>query len=255
MDKILFIIALFFSVASYAVAPVVTTDQGQAAIENVAPKNIYASPILGVYNSNTLLPVAVDANGYLLMTSGGPNSNVNVHDGSGTAITSTVVSTHTGLDVNVINPSGMSTVNQGSPNTIGNAWPVLITNGTNTVNVTASGAFQVDGSGVVQPVSQSGSWTVATTLQTASTATITAVSTVTGSSVPLLPTNSSRKGLILFNQSAGFPCYVAFSNTSSSALFTFQLVQGGSYHMDSGTIYQGPISAYCNTGTILVTEM
>ena len=109
------------------------------------------------------------------------------------------------------------------------------------------------------PVTQSTSpWlisgTVSTTPLTASSATITNVSTVSGDSVTLLNSNSSRKGLILYNQSAGFTCYVAFASTASSTAFTFQLGQGSSYHMDS-TIYQGPISAYCSTGTILVTEM
>lgn len=57
--------------------------------------------------------------------------------------------------------TGTVTGDQGAPNTVANAWPVKITDGTDTAQVTAAGALQVDGSGTVQPVSQSTSpWIV-----------------------------------------------------------------------------------------------
>ena len=129
-----------------------------------------------------------------------------------------------------------------------NSLPSRITNGVSFVDPTQIRALN---SGT-DSVTITGSITA--NRPTAPTATITPVATVAGSSVTVLPANSFRKGLILFNRSAGFQCYVAFSSTSSPTAFTFQLVQGGSYHMND-TIYQGAISAFCSTGTILVTEM
>lgn len=51
--------------------------------------------------------------------------------------------------------SGSTTVtaNQGSPNTIANGWPVKLTDGTDTADITAASALKVDGSAVTQPVS------------------------------------------------------------------------------------------------------
>jgi hypothetical protein len=49
--------------------------------------------------------------------------------------------------------SGTVTANQGAANTIANAWPSKITDGTNTTSVTASSALKVDGSAVTQPIS------------------------------------------------------------------------------------------------------
>ena len=59
------------------------------------------------------------------------------------------------LKVDVIQTVGSmgSTVTQGPPGTTANAWPVKVTDGTDTALVTAGGLLQVDGSGVTQPVS------------------------------------------------------------------------------------------------------
>lgn len=45
------------------------------------------------------------------------------------------------------------TADQGNPNTVANAWPIKITDGTDTAEVTAANALKVDGSAVTQPVS------------------------------------------------------------------------------------------------------
>lgn len=155
-----------------------------------------------------------------------------------------------------------------------NSLPIQITNGSSFVDptqirtlTTSDEVTAFEGGTWTVAATQSGTWTtgrtwslnsstdsVGVTPQTASTSTITAVNTISGSSVSLLSTNTSRKGLILFNKSAGFACYIAFENTASASSFSFQLIQGGSYHMDNPT-YQGSISAYCSTGVILVTEM
>lgn len=60
----------------------------------------------------------------------------------------------------------LGSANQGTPNSIGNAWPVKVTDGTHTASVSAANALKVDASGSTQPVSgtvaatQSGTWTV-----------------------------------------------------------------------------------------------
>ena len=248
------------------------SDQGKVAVDPGTGLQTFHYPAMGMYQ-HEWIPVAVDAMGTLQVSSGGGGitANVNLHDASGVGITSTMSGFKNGIDTNILNTvtvTGTISAAQSGP------WTVTANQGTSpwvvsgTVTADAgSGTFQTNVTNSSIPVTQSGVWTtgrtwtlnnatdsVSVTPPTAATATVTPVSTTAGSSVPLLPTNSSRKGLILFNQSAGFSCYVAFGSASSPTSFTFQLVQGGSYHMDS-TIYQGPISAYCGTGTILVTEM
>lgn len=48
---------------------------------------------------------------------------------------------------------GGGTVDQGSANTVANAWPILVTDGVDTALVSAAGALKVDGSAATQPVS------------------------------------------------------------------------------------------------------
>lgn len=91
-----------------------------------------------------------------------PNTiKAKVADGSGTGITSTASGGKQGLDVNIINAGGSSTVNQGTPNGGGaNAWPV-----TGTLVVTQSVGsllhMNIDNFPATFGVTQSGSWTVA----------------------------------------------------------------------------------------------
>lgn len=72
-------------------------------------------------------------------------------DGSGNAITSTGGA----LDINLktssitLPVSGTVTANQGTPNTAANGWPVKVTDGTNTLSVTAAGEAKVD---ITQPL-------------------------------------------------------------------------------------------------------
>lgn len=55
--------------------------------------------------------------------------------------------------------SGSTTANQGTANTVSNAWPTKMVDsaGVNTATVSAAGAVKVDGSAVTQPVSMTGS--------------------------------------------------------------------------------------------------
>lgn len=52
-----------------------------------------------------------------------------------------------------ITVDGTVTANQGTANTIANAWPIKLTDGTDTADITATSALKVDGSAVTQPVS------------------------------------------------------------------------------------------------------
>lgn len=82
-------------------------------------------------------------------------------DGTGNPITSTVSGFSRGLDVNVISGGGGGgTVDQGNANTIGHAWPVLLTDGTHTVTVDASGYLGVNIKSLTGTlaVTQSGTW-------------------------------------------------------------------------------------------------
>jgi hypothetical protein len=79
-------------------------------------------------------------------------------DGSGNAITSQVNGSQRALDIGIdvagiqIDPrqiraltsADIVTAYQGSANTISNAWPVKLTDGTNTASITASGEVKVD---------------------------------------------------------------------------------------------------------------
>ena len=73
--------------------------------------------------------------------------------------TMTLVSEDTGTPANSrplpVSFSGalLGSVNQGTPNTSANAWPIKITDGTDDALVSAAGRLTVDGSGVTQPVS------------------------------------------------------------------------------------------------------
>lgn len=68
----------------------------------------------------------------------------NVHD-----------TTNSALRVNVVAGSGGggTTANQGTPAVTADAWPIKVTDGTDTADVTAANALKVDGSAVTQPVS------------------------------------------------------------------------------------------------------
>jgi hypothetical protein len=88
---------------------------------------------------------------------------VRVRDGSNNNITSQVNGSQQALDVGIdvagvqIDPrqiraltaTDVVTANQGSANTISNAWPIKITDGTNTASLTALGELKVD---ITQPL-------------------------------------------------------------------------------------------------------
>ena len=75
----------------------------------------------------------------IIPSAGGVASDVNVHDGAGNSITSTVVGGDTGLDVNIIGGIALGTVDQGNPNALlSKGWPVKITDGTNVLGTSTN---------------------------------------------------------------------------------------------------------------------
>lgn len=88
-----------------------------------------------------------------------------LNDGSGNAISSTTGS----LNVYVTNASGLDTVNQGNPNTLANAWPVELSDGTNLLG-TPTHPVRVDPTGTTtQPVSLTSTTITGTVAVTQST--------------------------------------------------------------------------------------
>lgn len=88
----------------------------------------------------------------------------------------------------------------------------------------------------------------------ASTATTSSVSG-SASSQTLLSANTSRKGCILFNDSAAI-AYVKFGATATTSDFTIRLTPYGSYEMN-GPIYTGRIDCIwaSATGAMRITEL
>lgn len=91
---------------------------------------------------------------------------------------------------------------------------------------------------------------------TAATSSSAAMSSVAGSasSASLLASNSSRKGICLFNDSTAI-CRVAFGATASATAFTV-LLQPNSFY-ENGTLYTGAISGIwaSATGNMRITEL
>lgn len=140
--------------------------------------------------------------------------------------------------IGAVTQSGTWTVTQGAPNTSANAWPVEVTDGTDTMNINADGSINV--ANVTSVIS--------------TTAVLTQIpASVT--SVMVLAANPLRKGFILFNQSTS-NCYIAFHATASSAAFTIFL-NGNMTYQNEAIIYTGDISTIWTsaTGQLVVTEL
>jgi hypothetical protein len=127
------------------------------------------------------------------------------------------------------------TVDQGTPNTLANGWPVEITEGTNVLGT------------VLHPLVTTGTFTPASS----STAVVTAV-TVTTSSTTLLVSNSSRKGFTVQCQTT--PFYIILGSTASTSLYSAYVLKLNEYSRND---YTGPIAAVLDSGSasVLVTEL
>jgi hypothetical protein len=127
---------------------------------------------------NSSLPVRTENNGDVAIkivdgtitsqtatvdSSGRVHVLADIRDGAGTGLTSQANGTQRALDVGInvagvqIDPrsiraltaSDIVTAAQGAPNTVANAWPVLITDGTNSISLTTAGEVKVS---VTQPL-------------------------------------------------------------------------------------------------------
>lgn len=132
----------------------------------------------------------------------------------------------------------IGTVDQGAPNTVANAWPVKITDGTDTASVNADGSLNVAN----------------VTSVIATSATLSNITSST-SSQTVLASNSSRKGFLLFNDSTQ-NCFVAFAATATTSAFTMLLIPGMTYQNEA-IIYTGVMSAIWSSanGFLRVTEL
>jgi len=159
-------------------------------------------------------------------------------DPSGTPVpvSGTVAVSSVGGTVTV---AGTVTSNQGAPNTLTNAWPVEITDGTNVLGTSS------------HPVNITGS----VTTSKSSTGTITSVSgSVT--SITLLASNANRISATIFNDApSGNILYIALAASSSTAAYTVKLWPGSYWELPVD--YTGTISGIWTaaTGNALVTEL
>jgi hypothetical protein len=128
-------------------APTGTSPTLQFTIQEVDPVNqtttLGSSATSTVINSATATTIQI------------PNSVSNTINVSWT-LGGSASPTFTGVNVTLAQKIGGGTVTtaQGAPNTIANAWPTEITDGTHgPVTVTVSNALKIDGSAVTQPIS------------------------------------------------------------------------------------------------------
>jgi hypothetical protein len=130
---------------------------------------------------------------------------------------------------------------QGAPNTLANAWPVELTDGT---NVLGTGAH---------PVTVSVSGTVATVADKSSTGTLTQVSAAQ-TSTTILASNANRIGASFYNASSNM-LYLALNATASTSAFTIRIMPNSYY--DLPVDYTGTISGIWNgsNGNVQVTEL
>lgn len=126
------------------------------------------------------------------------------------------------------------------------------------MKVNSDGSINVNGGGstigtVDQGMAGTDPWPVTTTPVTVSTSSITVVTVSANTSTQLIPANSGRNGVNIFDQT-GTNCLIALASTSSSSSFSFILVPFQNYNMDV-PIYKGAISANCsNNGILAITE-
>lgn len=156
--------------------------------------------------------------------------------------------------------SGTVTGNQGTAAGIGSAWPVKITDGTDTADVTAAGRLQVDGSGVTQPVSgtvtaNAGTGTFVVQPVVPATSVVTEVNASPGSTL-LLAANATRKSFLVYNASDA-NLMLKLGTTVSRNSFTTVVPPGATWQPPSHVNYQGDVSALWETptGVALVTEL
>lgn len=116
-------------------------------------------------------------------------------------------------------------------------------------------AMSADGDIVTQWLTRNGAAVVAP--MPAATATLTNVSTSTASA-SLLASNTSRKGVVIYNDAATAVLYIKFGATASATSFTYYLAAKETIELPgAGVLYTGAIDGILDagTGTARVTEL
>jgi hypothetical protein len=157
--------------------------------------------------------------------------------------------TETGTVGNPLTIDGTVTANQGTPAAVASAWPILVTDGTDTAEVVnaapGAGAF-----GLVVRVA--GSITTTVAQPTTGTTTSVAMSVVVAT---ILALNAARLGAILWNNGAA-AVFVRLAAGATTALFTIRLSNNSEWEIPY-PVYTGIITGITSAGvaTILATEL
>jgi len=217
------------------------------------------------------------------------DTSLRLHDSSESAGNQLVIAPGTmahGLDVDVTRlpalPAGSNLVGKvelsGGGNTVGvdangNAKTRIGDGAGNDLNLAAEGAasptrgivmYGWDGVNAYKPYIGSdgaqkifipSSYVVTTAPEKTSTATLTNVATSTASA-QLLAANTSRRGVIIHNDSSGI-LYVKYGTTASATSFTYRLTSQATLELPTSPMYTGRIDGILDTGTgtARVTEL
>lgn len=151
--------------------------------------------------------------------------------------------------------TGDAIVDQGLAGAAAGAWPVKVTDGTNTAAVKAASTAPIaTDPAVVVTISPNGNTVVSGQISSA-TATLTQVASANANTV-ILASNTSRKGFQITNFSTQI-CYVAFGTTASATVWNIRLPPQSYYESPPGMIYTGAINGFwvAANGFMQVNEM
>jgi hypothetical protein len=158
--------------------------------------------------------------------------------------------TETGTGANPFTIDGTVTANQGTPAAVGNAWPILVTDGVDTAEVVnaapGAGAF-----GLVVRIAG----TVPTSIAQPATSTVTSVA-MTAVVATILVANATRMGVILWNDGNN-NVFVKLGAGATTASFTVRLASKSEWELPF-PVYTGQITGICAaalTATMLATEL
>jgi hypothetical protein len=157
--------------------------------------------------------------------------------------------TETGTGANPFTIDGTVTANQGTPAAVGNAWPILVTDGVDTAEVVnaapGAGAF-----GLVVRIA--GTVPVTFTAPTVGTTTSVALSVVVAT---VLASNAARLGAIIWNDGAA-NAFIRLAAGATTALFTVRLANKSEWELPF-PVYTGIITGITSaaTATVLATEL
>jgi hypothetical protein len=183
-------------------------------------------------------------------TETGTTANPFTIDGAGVAGTPAggVVSVQGVVGGTAQSVSGTVTANQGTAAAVASAWPIKVTDGTDTAEVTNA----VPGAGDFGLVVRvAGSVSVSGTRPTTSTVSIV---TVTTASTTILASNANRLGAILWN--VGGNTFVKLGAAATTASFTVRMSTNSEWELPD-PVYTGIITGITSAGsnTVNATEL